>query len=56
MFNLKIITFKRGLFWYACCELPVNLHARGLTRYRAINKLLDKLETYYTETKGEKHD
>lgn len=22
MLNLKIITFKHGLFWYSCCELP----------------------------------
>lgn len=60
MFDLKIITFKHGLFWYSCCKLPANdhtiLHTRGLTNYRAINKLLDKLEAYYTERKGENHD
>ena len=22
MLNLKIISFKHGLFWYACCEIP----------------------------------
>lgn len=22
LINLKIISFKRGLFWYACCEIP----------------------------------
>ena len=22
MINLEIISFKHGLFWYACCEIP----------------------------------
>ena len=22
MIDLKIISFKHGLFWYACCEIP----------------------------------
>ena len=62
MFYLKIITFKHGLFWYSCCKLPAKmndhtiLHTRGLTNYRAMNKLLDKLEAYYTERKGERND
>lgn len=77
MFDLKIITFKHGLFWYSCCKLPAKktedlpyydntptvimygptiLHTRGLTQYQAINKLLDKLEAYYTERKGERND
>lgn len=35
---------------------PTILHTRGLTGYRATNKLLDKLEAYYTERKGERND
>lgn len=35
---------------------PTILHTRGLTNYRAMNKLLDKLEAYYTERKGERND
>ena len=75
MLNIKITTFKHGLFWYSCCEVPsgetgdtlyydntptviihgpVILHTRGLTHYQAINKLLDELNTYYMERKGEK--
>ena len=26
MINLKIISFKSGLFWYACCEIPAEEH------------------------------
>ena len=26
MINLKINSFKSGLFWYACCEIPAEEH------------------------------
>ena len=22
MINIKIITYKHGLFWYSCCQIP----------------------------------
>lgn len=57
MLKLKINTFKSGLIWYSCCELPaeeherfyLTLHAIGLTYSRAYNKLLNKLKKYFAE-------
>ena len=27
MMNIKVISFKRGLIWYACCEIPSEEHS-----------------------------